>query len=174
MKADQTSEVVPAASATPVPPAQAKRLANDLVGAAGVHFVAMRLSLRGLIALPTIRNTAGLDLLVSRPGGLSLATLQVKTSQRRVRFWPAPRPEKCLTKPNAFYVFLRWLSAKETFEGFLVPGAEVAKQVAENLKKKQQRGSEPFYWWELPKGANEEGALRKRWEDRSADWLSCE
>jgi hypothetical protein len=36
-----------------------------LIGAAGVHFVVSELSLRGLIALPTIRNTAGVDVVVT-------------------------------------------------------------------------------------------------------------
>jgi len=41
-----------------------EKSSKDLMGAAGVHFVAFKLSLRGFIALPTIRNTAGIDLLV--------------------------------------------------------------------------------------------------------------
>jgi hypothetical protein len=40
-----------------------------LIGAAGVHFVVSELSLRGLIALPTIRNTAGVDVLVTDKKG---------------------------------------------------------------------------------------------------------
>ncbi len=42
-----------------------KKLRNDLIGVAGVHFVVSELTLRGLIALPTIRNTAGIDIHVS-------------------------------------------------------------------------------------------------------------
>ena len=38
----------------------------SLVGAAGVHAVVSELSLRGLIALPTIRNTAGVDVIVAQ------------------------------------------------------------------------------------------------------------
>ncbi len=33
-----------------------QRLSNDLIGVAGVHFVAFKLSLQGLIVLPTIRT----------------------------------------------------------------------------------------------------------------------
>lgn len=46
---------------TSVRPSKATKIPNDLIGVAGVHFVAYRLSLRGLIVLPTIRNTAGID-----------------------------------------------------------------------------------------------------------------
>ncbi len=35
---------------------------NALIGAAGVYYVAAELSLRGLIAMPTIHNTAGMDI----------------------------------------------------------------------------------------------------------------
>ncbi len=42
------------------------KLPNDLIGVTGVHFVAFKLSLRGLIVLPTIRNTAGIDFVFLR------------------------------------------------------------------------------------------------------------
>ncbi len=73
-----------------------KKLSNDLIGAAGVHFVVSQLSLRGLIALPTIRNTGGIDILVSEPDGNAQASLQVKTSLKKVIFWPTSLPNKCL------------------------------------------------------------------------------
>ncbi len=41
-----------------------KKLPNYLIGVAGVHFVVSELALRCLIALPTIRNTAGIDIIV--------------------------------------------------------------------------------------------------------------
>lgn len=40
-----------------------KKVTKTLLGIAGVHFVVSELSLRGLVALPTIRNTAGIDIL---------------------------------------------------------------------------------------------------------------
>jgi hypothetical protein len=40
-----------------------------LIGAAGVHFVCGELSRRGFIALPTIRNTRGIDILAITPKG---------------------------------------------------------------------------------------------------------
>ena len=42
---------------------------TSLIGAAGVHHVVSELSLRGLIALPTIRNTAGVDVIVTNMNG---------------------------------------------------------------------------------------------------------
>ncbi len=42
---------------------------TSLVGAARVHAVVSELSLRGLIALPTIRSTDGVDVIVSNKAG---------------------------------------------------------------------------------------------------------
>jgi len=85
------------------------KIPNDLIGVAGVHFIVSKLTLRGLIALPTIRNTAGIDILVSELDGSTQANLQVKTSLKEVNFWPTSAPERCLNSPNSYYVFLRYL-----------------------------------------------------------------
>jgi hypothetical protein len=53
---------------------------KSLIGAAGVFHVAAELSLRNMIALPTIRNTAGYDLIATSLDGTSHANIQVKTS----------------------------------------------------------------------------------------------
>ncbi len=51
------------------------KVPNDLIGIAGVHYVVSELSRRGLIALPTIRNTAGIDIIVSKPDATAQAFL---------------------------------------------------------------------------------------------------
>ena len=56
---------------------------SALIGAAGVHFIVSVLSLRGLIALPTIRNTAGVDVVLTDKKGTWQANLQVKTSKEK-------------------------------------------------------------------------------------------
>ena len=117
-----------------------EKSSKDLMGAAGVHFVAFKLSLRGFIALPTIRNTAGIDLLVSNPKTRRQAVLQVKTSANNAKVWPTSKPEKCLRGLNSYDAFLRYLPEKETFEAFLETGDRVADQIAENAKNYGQRG----------------------------------
>ena len=42
---------------------------KSLIGAAGVHLVVSELSFRGLIALPTIKNTRGFDVIVTNQEG---------------------------------------------------------------------------------------------------------
>ena len=141
-----------------------KKLPNDLIGVAGVHFVVSELTLRGLIALPTIRNTAGIDILVSEPDGSGQASIQVKTSLKKVDFWPTSRPEKCLTGPRSFYVFLRYLPEEKRFEAFLESGEEVVRQVRENLEDYKKRGRKEFTYWDLPYTESEIEELRRRWE----------
>ena len=116
-------------------------LDKSLIGAAGVHRVAAELSLRGLIALPTIRNTAGTDIVATNPACTWSAHLQVKTSRSRVRFWPIGKHFDSWTGPNNYYVFLRWLDRERTFEIFCESSAAVAAQARITLKKeKAKRG----------------------------------
>lgn len=63
------------------------RLPNDLVGIAGVHYVAFELSRRGLVVLPTTRNTRGYDMVAIRPDGSRQASIQVKAAQKRPSFF---------------------------------------------------------------------------------------
>jgi hypothetical protein len=147
--------------------AKRTRLSNDLVGVAGVHFVAYRLSLRGLIVLPTIRNTAGIDLLVHDPRTNAQASVQVKTAQRFVSFWPTSRAGKCVKGPASYHVFLRWQSAKDTFEAFLESGDRVAGQVSANAEEYVRRGNKEFPFWQLPREESEKEKLRRAW----IDWM---
>ena len=142
-----------------------RRLTKTLVGAAGVHFVVSELSLRGLIALPTIRNTAGIDIIVSEPDGSGQANLQIKTRSSKADYWPTSRPERCLKGPRSFYVFVRYLPAEDKFEAFLESGSNVAKQVQENLLDCQKQGLKEFPCWWLPSEAKEKEKLQKKWRD---------
>ena len=141
-----------------------RKVPLQLIGAAGVHFVVSELSLRGLIALPTARNTAGIDVLVSEPDGSALASLQVKTSLSKTKFWPTSRPEKCVRGPRVFYVFLRYLKAENRFEAFLESSEEVVKQVQRNQEDYERRGLKEFPYWELPRTPEGVEELRRRWE----------
>jgi len=148
-----------------------KKPTKTLIGAAGVHFVVSELSLRGLVALPTIRNTAGIDILVSEPDGSGQASLQIKTASWKRDYWPTSGPERCLKGPRSFYVFVRYLPDEERFEAFLESGSNVAKQVQENLQDDQKEGRKYFPYWELPSyrglpsAAKETEKLRKKWKD---------
>lgn len=140
------------------------KIRNDLIGAAGVYHVASELSRRGLVALPTIRNTAAADVLVWSSSSKPHAVLQVKTSQNMVKFWPMGALENCLHGSRAYYVFLRWDQAAQCFECFLESARSVVTQVEQHRSDQQQRGRKPFSFWALPEDARAVKALARRWE----------
>jgi hypothetical protein len=107
-----------------------KTIPNALIGAAGVYHVASEFSRRGLIALPTIRNTKGYDIIVASPEGTQYANIDVKTSQRCVEYWPMPSSGAVSCGNNDFYVLLRRLEKEDRFEGFMLTGTEAREEVA--------------------------------------------
>ena len=132
-----------------------------LMGAAGVHFVVSELSLRDLIALPTIRNTAGIDIVVVNKSGTWQANLQVKTSRSKVNFWPVGAHYEKWRGQNNFYVFVRYLRAEGRFEAFLKSSYRVAEQLSAWVMKEKQLGHKPWApCWLLEK---EEARLRQQW-----------
>jgi hypothetical protein len=149
----------------------APKLAASLSGASGVYWVCMQLSLRGLLAMPTIRNTAGIDVLVSTASGVS-ADLQVKTAQRTVGFWPTQAPDQIVVSPHVFFVFVRWRDEQRSFEGFLVPSGDVRERVLEHAARKEARGLKPFHSWRLPADVAAQNKLSDAWETWSPDGVA--
>ncbi len=131
------------------------------MGAAGVHFIASELSLRGLIALPTIRNTSGIDIVVVNKSGTWQANLQVKTSRTKVSFWPVGKQFDIWQGNNNYYVFVRFLKAEGRFEAFLEPAKSVAKHLTVRLAEEKERGLKEWApCWYLQ---GEEKRLRRQW-----------
>ena len=136
---------------------------NDLIGSAGVYWVAMELSLRGLIALPTVRNCQAADVLVLDPKTGALATLQVKTSGKSPKFWPATAPPPAWRKSSHAYVFVRRAEGGKTFEGFLLGSVEVATDVEANFQDLASRHRKPFAEFRLPKDPTAIIQLQEAW-----------
>jgi hypothetical protein len=116
-----------------------RNIPNALVGISGVHYVAFELSRRGLIALPTTRNTSGYDIVALSSDGRRHANIQVKTAQRRPGFWPMPRSEKIRRGPHDFYVLIRGLAQGE-IECFLVTGKKAWAQVRKTEERMRKEG----------------------------------
>ena len=136
-------------------------LSNDLIGVAGVHCVVSELSMRGIIALPTVRNTAGIDIICANKNGSKTALIQVKCSGKKVNFWPMPTEDKILSGKNCHYVFMRYLNEKGNFEIFLVEGRDVKKQVAKNMEYYRKKGRKEFPYFEICK--EDERYYRRHW-----------
>lgn len=62
-------------------------LSTILTGVAGEYFVAAELSRRGYVASLTLRNTKGIDILVSNPDATRSVGIQVKCHRGTKREW---------------------------------------------------------------------------------------
>ena len=146
------------------------KISNTLIGVAGVHFVVSQLSLRGLIALPTIRNTAGVDVLVASIDGLWHANLQVKTSQNKVTFWPVGTAYDHWLGENNYYVFVRLLPNESIFEAFLETSNIVATQTQSALDEAKARGLKDWSpCWFLPKDKAGVDRVHRQWLELGAN-----
>lgn len=56
--------------------------------------------------MPTVRNTEGVDLIVSEPMGGKSVAVQVKTSQGSAKKWVLSHKCETLKKPSLYYVFV--------------------------------------------------------------------
>lgn len=110
-----------------------------LIGIAGVHYVASELSRRGMVALPTTRNTAAYDIVVTTVDGSRHANIQVKTSQKRASFFRMPPSAKVRVGPRDFYVFVRWLPKEGRYEGFLLSGRTARAEVQRGERFQRKR-----------------------------------
>jgi hypothetical protein len=142
---------------------------TSLIGAAGVHFVVSELSLRGLIALPTIRNTAGLDVVVTNKAGTWQANLQVKSSRSRVGFWPVGKRFGDWVGVNNYYVFVRYDSTPKALEAFLASSEEVASLVAQGREMERMKGLIEWAPCFYPKGNLER--LRAQWSEFGREFV---
>lgn len=116
-----------------------KRSSTTLIGIAGVHYVVSELSRRGVIALPTVKNTAAYDIVAMNVVGTRHANIQVKTSGKRASFFPMPDVKAVRSGFNDYYVFVRWLKNEQRFEGFLLRGREAKKAVQETIKWQKKK-----------------------------------
>jgi len=138
-----------------------------LVGIAGVHYVAFELSRRGIVALPTVRNTVGYDILAIGQTGTKQANLQVKTAQRRPNFWPMPTWKKVRHGKHDVYVLVRGLVSGDPPECFMVTGRE-ARRAVKRIEDDQRKSGRRIFpcihvtGKHAPRGAEER--WKKAWE----------
>jgi hypothetical protein len=122
------------------------KLSPTQVGIAGEYFVAGELSRRGLIAAVTLRNTRGIDILVSRPGGMKSATIQVKTSLNLTASWLLNKSDEAAKGPNHYYIFVVLNGRDGHPEYHVVKGDLVADRCKSEhqdwLKGKKRDGAE--------------------------------
>lgn len=143
---------------------------NTLIGIAGVHHVVSELSRRGLVALPTVKNTAAYDIVALNVLGTKHANIQVKASSNKVSFFPMPRPERIRTNKHDYFVLARWVDSEERYECFLLSGRTARDEVERELAGQAvsiKRGSRKVEFPCISVGRNNESAAA-RWH---ASWL---
>jgi hypothetical protein len=142
-----------------------------------------------MLALPTIRNTPGTDLVVTSVDGRRHASIQVKTTQNpKMTFWAICTAKKFTELPFGeydYYLLLRPRRAGDPsppdsddfneLEGFMLTAQEAKKEMKAHLDYKTQYGKEikfPLCIW-VDKGKREKSwpeAGRGKWEQNRAAW----
>lgn len=102
-----------------------------LTGVAGEYFVAAELSRRGYIASISLRNTRGIDILVTNQAASCSVTIQCKTSQICSKIWMLTEKSEQFFAPNHYYVFVGLGAANKRPTFHIVPSTTVAKVIAE-------------------------------------------
>ena len=102
------------------------RIVSILAGVAGEYLVAGELSRRGWIASITLRNTRGVDVLVSNSELTRSVGIQVKTTQGSAPKWLINEKAEQLAEPHVFYVFVR-LDGLRQPKYHIVPSTDLAE-----------------------------------------------
>ncbi len=106
----------------------ASKISKTLSGISGEYFVAAELSRRGFIASITLRNTRGVDILVSNSDATKSVGVQVKTNQRGTKDWILNKKVEegdDETAKNLFFVFVN-LNGTAAPEYHVVPKRDVS------------------------------------------------
>lgn len=147
--------------------AQRSRLSSTLSGIAGEYYVAAELSRRGYVASLTLRNTRGVDLLVSNAEATRSVGIQVKTRQSSGREWMLTKKiEVDELAENLFFVFVS-LNALERPSFHVVPRDVIVRYASENhqiwLRTPGKHGN-PHRDNPMRKFRDESDACRDRWD----------
>ncbi len=103
-------------------------------GVAGEYLVAGEFSRRGYIASITLRNTKGVDILVTNEKATKTAAVQVKTRYSRGTAWVLGEKGENYHAPNLFYAFVS-LNFGEPADFYIVPSRVVADYIRKNHQK---------------------------------------
>jgi hypothetical protein len=146
------------------------RLSTGLSGVAGEYFVAAELSRRGYTASITLRNTHGVDILVSNADATVSVAIQVKTHQRTEASWLVnEKIEKDVSEDlpeNLFFVFV-CLNDGATPSFYVVPRKDVARECKESYRvwlETPGRDGRAHNDSSMRKFEDPEGRYRDRWD----------
>ena len=103
-----------------------------LTGIAGEYYVAAELTKKGYIASITLRNTEGIDILVSNQKSTKSLGIQVKTSNQNASAWMLKSNAETYKSDSLYYIFVKIKKEDVRPDFFIVP----SKIVASYIKRK--------------------------------------
>lgn len=106
---------------------------KPLVGACGVFYVSAELSRRGWIAMPTIRNTSGIDIIASKDN--RDVKIQVKTNSYGKIKYPMNKSNEALIADDLYYVFVTLKDERERPDFYILRSEFVARYIKETHEK---------------------------------------
>jgi hypothetical protein len=107
-------------------------LTSVLCGISGEYAAAAELTRRGFVASITLRNTRGIDILVSNTDASRSAGVQVKTNQNGKRLWLLNRKAEDFHSKNLYYIFVCLRAPGIRPEFFIVPSKDVAQYISKS------------------------------------------
>lgn len=144
-----------------------EKLESTLVGVSGEYFVAAELSLRGYLAAVTLRNSRGIDIIVSNSDATHSISVQVKTSTKGVPRWMLTKKVESYFAENYYYIFVLLHSEDTRPDYYIVPSKVVAEYCsrthAEWLTGKRIDGK-PYTNTSMRIFEDKEGTYREKWD----------
>lgn len=121
-------------------PNRTEKISGILTGVSGEYFVAAELSRRGYISSVTLKNTKGIDILVTNESAKRTIGIQVKTNQTNRRAWVLNKNAEEFYANDLYYVFVNLIGINQLPEYYIVPSRIVANWIKVDYQK----------WFETP------------------------
>ena len=119
---------------------------NTQVGVAGEYLAAGELSLRGYVSSITLRNSRGIDIIVSNAEGTCSITVQVKTNSNGSNSWILSKKSETYFSDRHVYIFLSIQGLGVRPDYYVVPSQDVANHIQtkhQNWLKGRKSNGEP-------------------------------
>ena len=140
-----------------------EKLETTLVGVAGEYLVAGELTLLGYLASITLRNSRGIDIIVSSPDATASASIQVKTNSDGSATWLLNKKAETFSSDNHFYVFVALAEFGKRPCYYVVPSRVVADYTRRSHEK----------WLSSPKkdGSPRKDSTMRKFKDPDGEYL---
>jgi hypothetical protein len=141
-----------------------KVISGILTGVSGEYFVAAELSRRGFISSVTLKNTKGIDILVTNDVASKFIGIQVKTNYGDRKSWLLNEKAENFHAENLFYVFVNLIGVEQLPEYYIVPSVVVSEHIRKGHEK----------WLATPgkKGQPHIDSPMRRFSDESMKYLN--